>query len=254
MTTGPPRIDHTSGATGRWAPYIARYRAGVCRDRLVHDLVIEEARRIGPGPTILDIGCGRGLDGDAPLQAKLASAAGRYIGIEPDAEIPLGDWFTETHRCRFEEAPLEPESVDIAVSVMVLEHLPSPQPFWDKLHEVLREGGVFLGLTIDARHPFSRLSLWLDRAGLKDLYLRAILGRRGEGRYENYPVHYRSNTPEVVGRQARAFREVEAVNFARADQWSGYFPRPLRPLIAAVDRRAIRAGRPGTLLAIRAMK
>ena len=32
-------------------------------------------------------------------------------------------------------------------------------------------GGVFWGLTIDARHLFSRLSLYADRLGVKKFYL-----------------------------------------------------------------------------------
>jgi SAM-dependent methyltransferase len=255
MKTGQPSINPQSGASAdRWAPYIARYRNGEWRDRIVHDLVVEEARRVGPQATILDIGCGRGLDGDVPLQKSLASVAGRYIGIEPDPEIPLGDYFTETYRCRFEEAPLPPGSVDVATAVMVLEHLPEPQVFWDKLHEILAEGGVFFGLTVDARHPFCWASSWLERTGMKDLYLRLLIGERGAGRYENYPTYYRSNTPGDLSRQGHAFRELEAVNFSKVGQWNSYFPRPLHPVISMLDRRAIRAGKPGTLLLVRAMK
>ena len=146
-----------------WEPYIARYRAGEWRDRIFRDMVLADARVLGPEPAILDIGCGQGLDGSLPLQASIADVAGRFIGIEPDPEVALGDHFTETHRCLFEEAAVEPGSIDLAYAVMVLEHLPRPQTFWDKLFELLVDGGVFWGLTVDARHPFSRFSLWADR-------------------------------------------------------------------------------------------
>jgi SAM-dependent methyltransferase len=238
-----------------WAPYIARYRSGEWRDRIFHDLILADAGRLGPEPVILDIGCGEGLDGDVPLQRSVAAAAGRFIGIEPDPAVTLGDHFTETHRCRFEDAPLAAGSIDVAYAVMVLEHLPRPQAFWDKLLEVLADGGVFWGFTVDARHPFARLSLWADRLGIKDLYLDLVLGRTTEsGRYRNYPTYYRTNAPAQIGRLTRAFGSCELINFSRVGQWGPSLPAPLRGLADAHDRRSIRRRRPGTLLAIRAVK
>jgi SAM-dependent methyltransferase len=237
-----------------WAPYRRRYQDGQWRDRIFHDLILAEARALGDRPTIVDIGCGSGLDGDVPLQRSIARAAGRFIGIEPDPTVALGDYFTETHRCRFEAAPLEPGSVHVAYAAMVLEHLSEPQAFWDKLGEVLVPGGVFWGLTLDGRHPFCAASSWLERLGLKDAYLNWRYGRRGVDRYENYPTYYRSNTPEQIGRLAAAFRSCETINFARVGQYSDYLPRSLRPLAHWHDRRRIRRGRPGTILAVRAVK
>ena len=164
------------GIADAWDPYVKRYRAGEWRDRIFRDIILADARRQRSKPTILDIGCGDGFDGSVPLQRSIAEAAGCYIGIEPDPEILLGDYFTETHRCLFEQAPLAAGSVDVAYAVMVLEHLPHPQAFWDKLHEVLSDGGVFWGLTVDARHRFAWLSLWSGRLKLKDRYLDLILG------------------------------------------------------------------------------
>jgi len=241
--------------SNRWASYLERYRAGEWRDKIFRDMILTDARRRGSSPTILDIGCGDGFDGDVPLQRSLAEGAGRFIGIEPDAAVSLGDHFTETHRCLFEDCPLESGSVDVAYSVMVLEHLPQPQPFWDKLHRVLVEGGVFWGMTVDARHPFCRLSRSADLFRIKDLYLDLLLGRTSAGsRYRNYPTYYRSNTPRQIERLARGFLTCECVNFSRVGQWGSYLPRLLRPLADWTDRRAIRKGRPGTLLIIRAQR
>jgi SAM-dependent methyltransferase len=218
-------------------------------------MILADARNFGPGPTILDIGCGEGLDGDVPLQRSVALAAGRFIGIEPDPTVTLGDHFTETHRCLFEEAPLTAGSVDLAYAAMVLEHLPRPQAFWDKLFEVLADGGVFWGLTVDGRHLFSRLSLWAERLGIKNLYMNLVLGRSAESaRYKNYPTYYRTNTPAQIGRFTEAFRSSGFINFSRVGQWSPYLPRPLRWLADGSDERSIRKQRPGTLLAVRVVK
>ena len=111
-----------------------------------------------------------------------------------------------------------------------------------------------MGLTVDSRHWFCRFSRWFDRLHVKDAYLRFLLGRRGEGRYENYPVFYRSNSPEQIEPLTRRFGGCEFYNFARVGQCNGYFPRPLRPLVSAWDRRTVRRNRPGVLLAMRVQK
>jgi len=209
-----------------WTPYVERYRAGEWRDSIFRDMVLADVARAGERPTVLDIGCGKGLDGNVPLQRSVAEASGRFVGVEPDPEIPLGDHFTETHRSLFEDAPVAPGSVQVAYSVMVLEHIPAPEAFWAKLYDVLAAGGVFWGLTVDARHPFCRASLLAERLRVKDLYLRLLSGRRGVDRYENYETFYRSNTPDDVSRLARRFAPASFINFSRVGQWSPYFPAP----------------------------
>jgi SAM-dependent methyltransferase len=239
----------------RWASYRARYSSGEWRSPLFRDMILDDVHRSGTRPTILDIGCGDGLDGEITLQRTIAQAAGRFIGIEPDRKVILGDHFSETHRCLFEDAPIPPGSVDLAYAIMVLEHLPSPQLFWDKLHEVLADGGVFWGLTVDARHLFSRLSLWSGRLRIKNSYLDFMLGRtEQDARYKNYPTYYRSNTPPEIARLASAFRSCECVNFSRVGQWSPYLPKPIRRFADELDRRSIRNGRPGTLMIVRAVR
>jgi SAM-dependent methyltransferase len=219
-------------------------------------MILEDVHRLGPGPTILDVGCGGGFDGELDLQRTISEAAGRFIGVEPDVGIPLGDHFSEAHRCFLEDAPITTGSVDLAYAVMVLEHLRSPKPFWDRMHAVLKDGGIFWGFTVDARHPFSRLSLWAGRLRIKDVYLNLMLGRAGEeeARYKNYPTYYRSNTPGDVAKAAGAFRGLECVNFARVGQWSPYLPSSLRSTADRLDRWAIGRGKPGTLLVVRAQK
>jgi SAM-dependent methyltransferase len=234
--------------------YLERWRAGTWRDRIFHDMILDDVRPRGRGLTFLDIGCGRGFDGDVPLQESIAREAGTFIGVEPDPEVVPGSYFTQAHRCLFEDAPIAAASVDVAYAIMVLEHLPEPQRFWDKLWEVLAAGGVFWGLTVDSRHWFCRFSRWFDRLRIKDLYLNFLLGRRGEQRYENYPVYYRSNSPGQIEPLTRKFRACRFHNFSRIGQCNDYFPRPLRPLVSAWDRRALRLNQPGTLLAVRVQK
>jgi SAM-dependent methyltransferase len=244
--------DHLALPT--WGRYLERYRRGEWRGTVFRDMMMADAGRAAGPPTVLDIGCGRGIDGNHRLQKAVADRAGRYIGIEPDPTVPLGEWVTESHRCLFEDAPLQPGSVDLAFAVMVMEHLPDPRLFWDKLYDALANGGVFWGLTMDARHWFCRASAWSDRLKIKNSYLRLLHGRRGEGRYENYPVHYRANQPAEIAAQAERFRSCQVFNLSRAGQMDFYLPKFARSVGRWLDRRAMARGKPGMLLAVRAEK
>jgi hypothetical protein len=80
------------------------------------------------------------------------------------------------------------------------------------------------------------------------------LGARGDDRYENYPVFYRCNTPQRVAEYARQFASVQCLNLARVGQCDDLFPALLRPWSRRLEKRRLRRGKPGTLLAIRAVK
>jgi SAM-dependent methyltransferase len=233
---------------------IERYRKGEWRDRIFRDLIFADVRPHGKDKTFLDVGCGDGFDGDMPLQTSVAQVAGRFLGVEPDQAVDPGPNFHAVYRCMFEEAPVAPASIDVCYAIMVLEHLAEPQRFWDKVLSVLRKGGVFWGLTVDCRHWFCKYSIWFERLRVKDIYLNWLLGRRGEERYQNYPVFYRSNSPAQIETFTSKFARRDYINFSRIGQCNAYFPRLVRPLVTAWDRRAINQNRPGTLLAVRVQK
>ena len=233
-----------------------RYRDGEWRATVFRDMVLADIRRLASvrPVRVLDIGCGKGFDDSPQLQAELAAACDRYDGVEPDTEIVPSPVVREAYRCGFEEAPIEPGSIDVACSVMVLEHLERPAVFWDKLREVLADGGVFWGFTIDARHPFAHASTLMKRLGVKEWYLNRLHGTTDDGRYENYPVHYRSNRPRDVHRLAAGFASVECVNFHRMGQLDYYLPRGLRWAGRLADRMVVASGAPGNIMAVRAEK
>ena len=139
---------------------------------------------------------------------------------------------------------------------MVVEHLPSPQLFWDKLHEVLTDGGVFWALTVDARHLFSRLSLWSGRLRIKNPDPDFALGsdRAGSSLQELSDLLPVEHAQGYCATRESAFRSCECINFSRVGQWSPYLPKRLRRFADEIDRRSIRKGCPGTLLIVRAVK
>ena len=217
------------------AESLKHYRDGTYRDRIVHDLILADATRLGDRPVFLDIGCGRGFDTDVPLQQSLVRVAGSYIGIEPDTSVTPGDYIKDVRRCLFEQAELPPNSVHIGFAIMVLEHLADPQPFWNKLWEVLIPGGVFWGLTVDARHWFCTASTWSQRLGLKQWYLSWLFGGRGTDYYENYPVFYRCNDPKRIAKVASAFSSVHYFNLSKVGQCDPLFPSFLRPFLGGLS-------------------
>jgi len=239
-----------------WSPYIQRYIQGEWRATIFHDLVLADINKQNNNKelVLLDIGCGGGFDSAPALQASLAKAACKYIGIEPDQNINLGEYFTSEYRCYFEDAPIQNNSINIAFSVMVLEHFAEPQIFWDKINYILRDGGVFWGFTVDARHWFVAASLLAERLHIKDYYLNMLHGKRGEERYENYPVYYRSNTPTQINKFTKKFRSTTILNFHRVGQLDYYLPNKLRWLGRLFDHLVMRCGLPGSVMAIRVEK
>lgn len=156
-----------------WKAYDVRYRAGTWRAILFRDIILEEVGRRGQPTTVLDIGCGTGFDNDHGIQQVIAGSCSRYVGVEPDPNVPTDRIFTHVYHSTFEEAPIRAESVDVAFAVMVLEHIADPVRFIRKLHRVLVAGGVFWGFTMDVRHYFC--------ASLPESVGELWLGKRSEG-------------------------------------------------------------------------
>jgi len=237
----------------QWQPYLRRYETGEWRAKIFRDLVLADASTMSQ-PVMLDIGCGTGFDDNFSLQSAIAAASREYIGVEPDKSIQVGEYITSIHRCFFEQAPIPSGSIDLAFSVMVLEHLEDPQRFFDKLRDVLRPGGVFWGFTMDARHWFVAASLLATRLNIKEWYLQRLHGTRGEERYKNYRVSYRTNTPRQIESFTSQFARLDILNFYSAGQLDFYFPRRLQWIGRMLSRADHFSGMPGSIIALRLLR
>ena len=240
-----------------WHQYIRRYKDGEWRGLIFRDMILDDLLRLenlNGKLTLLDIGCGCGFDSDERLQLSLSQHAGKYIGVEPDLEIELRNIFSKTYRCPFEDAQIDQESIDIGFAVMVLEHFKKPEIFWDKIHKILKKGGVFWGFTVDARHWFVWASIMTEALHIKDWYLNKLHGKRGEERYENYGVFYKSNTPRQIERYTTLFSSRTFVNFYRVGQMDYYIPPQVKWIGRTLDRITISIGLPGSILAVRVEK
>lgn len=201
----------------------------------------------------LDVGCGHGLDRSVDLQRSVAERC-TLVGVEPDPAIAPDGCLAEVHRCHFERAALPADEFDAVYCVMVLEHIEDAEAFWAQVHRCLKPGGVFWGLTVDARSLFALASQTMEKLGTKDAYLSRVGGERGSNRYENYPTHYKANSPRAIVRRTPEFASQQFLSLHRRRQMHYYVPPRFRFAMTAIDAVILTLRLPGSVLLIRLQK
>lgn len=103
---------------------------------------------IAKGETVLDLGCGAGLD--SLIAARMAGPSGRVIGIDMTPEMlekarasaeEMNLQNVEFRRAYIEEIPLPDGSVDVVISNGVINLAPDKKRVFEEVHRVLRPGG-----------------------------------------------------------------------------------------------------------------
>jgi arsenite methyltransferase len=104
---------------------------------------------IEPGETVLDIGCGAGMD--LLLAARCTGPSGKAIGVDMTPSmlelakrgaLKAGLWENiEVRRGMAEELPVANESVDVVISNGVLNLSPDKDRAFGEIYRVLRPGG-----------------------------------------------------------------------------------------------------------------
>ena len=136
----------------RMLGYDARELATIPEEATAAFAGVGNPHRIGPiqpGETVLDIGCGAGMD--LLLAAKRTGPAGRAIGVDMTpamierakrAAIKAGIWETvEIRRGIAEELPVESLTIDVAISNGVLNLSPDKIAAFSEIFRVLKPGG-----------------------------------------------------------------------------------------------------------------
>lgn len=117
--------------------------AGVANPHLIAPLVA--------GATVVDIGCGAGMD--LILAAKAVGPSGRAIGVDMTEDMltqaragaaAAGLGHVELRRGDALELPLESESVDFVLSNGVLNLTPDKRRAYAEVFRILKPGGRFL--------------------------------------------------------------------------------------------------------------
>ena len=202
------------------------------RRQLFTKLVIDELKN-RQQPTVLDIGCGSGMGVGPKKQGfvqRIKEHSGHLVGLEPDGSATDEDLFDELHVSLFEDAQLEPNSIDVCFSHFVMEHVEDPQRFLSKLHEVLSPGGVYLFITPNAASYFVKITSLLNWLKLDEGLLRWLKPESEVDDY-HYPVFYRCNRDSEIAKMASQHGFQAEFGFYERNGSPGYFPGPLRPVL-----------------------
>lgn len=105
-------------------------------------------REIQPGATVLDIGCGAGLD--LIVAAHQTGPKGTVYGVDLTSDMvdkaeknckEAGMDTIQVHHIRSEELPFEPDSIDVVTSNGVINLSPRKLTLFKEIFRVLRPGG-----------------------------------------------------------------------------------------------------------------
>ncbi len=143
-----------------------------------------------------------------------------------------------------DDAQLPPDYFDVAYSYMVMEHVANPDVFMTAMARCLKPGGLYLFVTPNKRHYFTRTASMLNAIGLDEFVLRLI--KRHEVDEYHYPVKYRFNDERRIDACAdRLGLAPPEYVFLESTGPAGYLRGPLRPIfhLLALKRKLLRSPR-----------
>lgn len=164
------------------------------RERLEARRILKWAGDLGNGARILDVGCGDGFHLD--LFARFGDPAWIVEGVEPDtraADVARAKGLT-VHGTTLQDAEITDGTIDLALLVQTIEHVPDPVELLTLIGRKLRPGG--------------RLVVVTDNVGSPDF---RIFGSRHWGGW-HFPRHWHLYDRDTLGRTAtRAGLEIDAI-------------------------------------------
>jgi SAM-dependent methyltransferase len=171
-----------------------RERSFIAGRRPVDELRGLLARCGGPTKVLLDLGCGRAA---TVLRAQAANFKSAY-GVDMEIAEPIHEGNLTLLPADAAHIPLPPASVDVIISINVLEHLADPEAVLEECHRVLRPGGHVIILTPNKHYPPlalarvlpHRVRVWLNRL---------LTGTQDD---DTFPAPYRANCPAALARMA----------------------------------------------------
>ncbi len=142
------------GASARMGGYAEEQLAALPADAVVNSFGCGNPvafSEIGEGETVLDLGCGAGID--LLLAAKKVGPSGKVIGVDMTDEMlakarqnlrTAGAGNTELRAGIIERLPVATESVDWVISNCVINLSPEKQRVFSEIARVLKPGGRML--------------------------------------------------------------------------------------------------------------
>jgi ubiquinone/menaquinone biosynthesis C-methylase UbiE len=142
----------------------------------------------------MDLGCG-----EESFLSSLAENAVQVIGVDHrEMQGPYGLYLqADLNR----DIPVEAESMDLAASKFLLEHLEMPDIFLRKVHASLQRGGWLVIMTPNVLYYPYGINLLLSRLLTQEKRMRVVELFSGRAQQEIFPVYYRCNTPRKLRRE-----------------------------------------------------
>lgn len=162
---------------------------------------------LAPDAHVLDIGCGRGAcfdDESSPWRNSLRNfkeRARQVTGIDVDEEGRSNPSLDAFHLIEDPGRwPIESDSIDLAVSNYVLEHVENPGTFFSECHRVLKPGAY---VCLQTPNRYSYVSL--IASVIPNRFHAGITSKVQDSRRSDdvFPTFYRCNTKRAVIRYMR---------------------------------------------------
>ncbi len=191
--------------------------------------------RVGEAKQVLEIGSGATMH---PALAKYRDCFQHLTGIDPSNEVFENKMLDEQIHSPFESYDFQSRQYDFAFAFNVMEHIESPEKFFEQLHQVIRPGGWFWALAPHANHPFAKLSRLAEVAGLKSRYRQLLRREDGYLGINDYSSFYRANSVRSIERFMRPPRNYfdKAEFFLMDAGWDSYFPTGFKWIARTYDQ------------------
>ncbi len=212
------------------------YSFGKTSDRrnLFVAMLIDQIQRQPPQPTVLDIGCGNGLGvGERKFEfiRKIKQHCGRLWGIEPDPTVVHQEGlFDRVETAMLEQSQLPDDSVDLAFSHYVMEHVEHPAAFFERLARLLKPGGVYFFITPNGNSYFVKIARLLHRMRFDEWLLYRLKSKAHVEDY-HYPVCYLCNVPSQIESAIKPLGLRAEYAYYERNGAASYFPGPLKPML-----------------------
>ncbi len=153
---------------------------------------------LGPEITLIDLGCGRGLETEIVYKDHT-----RYsFGLDISEAVFQNQTIHKPLLGSVYEIPLPEACIDVVTAQQLLEHLEFPQKMFDEVSRILRPGGIFALMTPNLWFP-SMIVSWLTPYAFHQFATKIL---HNTDPSDVFPTWYRANTLgrlQKLGRQAQ---------------------------------------------------